>query len=134
MWMEYFNGMLLALIIEVKWNRSARRVVSQIKECQYGKALADYFGNIFPDTLKYSVQTEIEDCTWHGYPSQSPYDREQQFLCKNSGFRIYGTERALVEKWRMSARGEMICPGPPDGRKNRYQEGLGRWCGRNKVI
>ena len=49
---------------------------------------------------------EIEDCSRHGYPSQSPYYQKlKQFLCENLGLKIYGAERALLELWGMIAWG-----------------------------
>lgn len=49
---------------------------------------------------------EIEDCSWHGYPSQSPYYQKlRRFLCETLGLPVYGAERALLELWGMIAWG-----------------------------
>lgn len=64
---------------------------------------------------------EIEDCSWHGYPSQSPYYQKlRRFLCETLGLPVYGAERALLELWGMIAWG-YDTPGLTSWMKERTQ-------------
>lgn len=51
-----------ALIVELKWNKSAQGAISQIKSRQYMKALEDYKGNILLVGINYDQKTKEHSC------------------------------------------------------------------------
>jgi len=51
-----------ALIVELKWNRSAQGAINQIKEKQYIKALEKYTGEILAVGISYDKKTKVHSC------------------------------------------------------------------------
>jgi len=51
-----------ALVIELKWNRSAQTALSQIKARHYTKALEDYSGTIMLIGISYDKKTKEHSC------------------------------------------------------------------------
>lgn len=51
-----------ALIVELKWDKSARGAISQIKEKQYDRNLEDYRGNLLLVGINYDKETRIHQC------------------------------------------------------------------------
>lgn len=52
----------LALVLEVKWDQSAKGAIAQIKEKQYCKSLEEYQGNILLVGIHYDRQTREHSC------------------------------------------------------------------------
>ena len=46
-----------AIVIELKWDKSAVGAIEQIKEKQYGNALKDYQGNLLFAGINYNKKT-----------------------------------------------------------------------------
>ncbi len=58
-----------ALLVELKWNKSAEGAIAQIKQKQYSKVLEEYKGNILLVGINYDKKTKEHDCvieTWAG--------------------------------------------------------------------
>ena len=51
-----------AIIMELKWNKSAETAITQIKERQYPKALEDYAGEILLVGIDYQKETKEHTC------------------------------------------------------------------------
>lgn len=51
-----------AALIELKWDKSARGAIAQIKEKEYVDALKDYHGNILLAGINYSKKTKKHSC------------------------------------------------------------------------
>ena len=51
-----------AMIIELKWDRSVKGAIAQIKEKQYVKALEEYTGNILLVGINYDKNTKEHQC------------------------------------------------------------------------
>ena len=51
-----------AIIIELKWDKSAVGAIEQIKEKQYGNALKDYQGNLLLVGINYNKTTKKHEC------------------------------------------------------------------------
>ena len=51
-----------ALIVELKWNKSAAGAIAQIKERKYCKALEGYEGNLLLVGINYDKSTKIHEC------------------------------------------------------------------------
>lgn len=51
-----------AIIIELKWNQSAKGAIAQIKERNYVKALEDYLGNLLLVAINYDPKTKAHEC------------------------------------------------------------------------
>lgn len=51
-----------ALVVELKWDKSAKGAIAQIKERQYGNALEEYKGNIFLVGVNYDKGTKKHSC------------------------------------------------------------------------
>ena len=51
-----------AIVIELKWDKSAVGALDQIKEKQYGNALKDYQGNLFLVGINYNKTTKKHEC------------------------------------------------------------------------
>ena len=51
-----------AVVIELKWNKSASGALAQIKEKHYGNALKDYQGNILLVGINYDKATKKHEC------------------------------------------------------------------------
>ena len=51
-----------AIIIELKWNRSASGAISQIKEKVYPRVLQDFSGKILLVGINYDKKTKEHQC------------------------------------------------------------------------
>lgn len=51
-----------AIMIELKWDKSAFGAIEQIKEKQYGNALKDYQGNLLLAGINYNRKTKKHEC------------------------------------------------------------------------
>lgn len=51
-----------ALIIELKWDKSARGAIAQIKEKQYFQSLEQYKGNVLLVGINYNKKTKEHEC------------------------------------------------------------------------
>jgi hypothetical protein len=51
-----------ALVVELKWDSSAKGAIAQIKEKKYVKALGEYHGNILLVGVNYDVKTKKHEC------------------------------------------------------------------------
>ena len=52
-----------ALVIELKWNKSADTALKQIKEKHYPESLLQYTGNILIVGICYNKKTKEHQCT-----------------------------------------------------------------------
>lgn len=51
-----------ALVVELKWDKSAKGAISQIKQKQYCKSLEKYAGNILLAGINYSKKDKEHQC------------------------------------------------------------------------
>ena len=51
-----------AVVIELKWDKSASGALDQIREKQYGNALKDYQGNLLLVGINYDKDTKKHEC------------------------------------------------------------------------
>ena len=51
-----------AVVIELKWDKSASGALAQIKEKHYGNALKDYQGNLLLVGINYDKTTKKHEC------------------------------------------------------------------------
>ena len=51
-----------AVIMELKWDKSAKGAISQIKQKQYCKSLEEYDGNILLAEINYSKKDKEHQC------------------------------------------------------------------------
>ena len=51
-----------AVVIELKWDKSAVGAIEQIKEKQYGNALKEYQGNLLLVGINYNKMTKKHEC------------------------------------------------------------------------
>lgn len=51
-----------ALVVELKWNKPAQCAITQIKEKQYPKSLADYEGRILLVGISYDPESKLHEC------------------------------------------------------------------------
>lgn len=51
-----------AVVIELKWDKSAVGAIEQIKEKQYGNALKEYQGNLLLVEINYNKMTKKHEC------------------------------------------------------------------------
>lgn len=51
-----------AIVIELKWDKSAVGAIEQIREKQYGNALKDYHGSILLVGINYNKTTKKHEC------------------------------------------------------------------------
>ena len=51
-----------ALIVELKWDKSASGAISQIKEKSYVQSLKEYHGNLLLVGINYDVKTKEHEC------------------------------------------------------------------------
>ena len=59
-----------AVIMELKWDKSAKGAISQIKEKQYVDALKEYQGNLLLVGINYEKDTKTHTCVIeHAYKS-----------------------------------------------------------------
>ena len=56
----HFNK--LAVIMELKWDKSAKGAISRIKEKQYVDALKEYKGNLLLVGINYEKDTKTHTC------------------------------------------------------------------------
>ncbi|MFP3152915.1 ATP-binding protein [Lachnospiraceae bacterium ZAX-1] len=56
-----------AMIVELKWDKSAEGAISQIKEKQYVDALRDYKGNLLLVGINYSKESRKHECLMENY-------------------------------------------------------------------
>lgn len=56
-----------ALVVELKWDKSAKGAISQIKEKEYCKSLEEYKGNILLVGINYDKQTKEHECVIEEY-------------------------------------------------------------------
>ena len=57
-----FQNYYPALVVELKWDKSAVGAIEQIKEKQYGNALKDYQGNLLLVGINYNKKTKKHEC------------------------------------------------------------------------
>jgi len=58
-----------AVIMELKWDKSAKGAISQIKEKQYVDALKEYQGNLLLVGINYEKDTKTHTCVIEAYKS-----------------------------------------------------------------
>ena len=51
-----------AMIIELKWNKSAKGAINQMKEKRYIKNLESYSGNLLLVGINYNIKTKRHEC------------------------------------------------------------------------
>lgn len=51
-----------AMLIELKWNKSAQGAISQIKEKKYAGVLEEYAGNLLLVGIDYDKKTKKHEC------------------------------------------------------------------------
>jgi hypothetical protein len=51
-----------AIVVELKWDKSAKGAIAQIKEKNYGKALEDYQGDLLLVGVNYDVKSKKHEC------------------------------------------------------------------------
>lgn len=51
-----------AMVVELKWNKSAERAVEQIKDKQYAETLKEYKGNILLVGINYDKKKKKYQC------------------------------------------------------------------------
>ena len=51
-----------ALVVELKWDKSAAGAISQIKEKEYCQSLEDYQGNLLLVGINYDVKAKKHSC------------------------------------------------------------------------
>ncbi len=56
-----------AAIIELKWDKSAKGAIDQIRNRQYGEALSDYQGELLLVGINYDKKTKMHDCVIEKY-------------------------------------------------------------------
>lgn len=61
-----------ALLIELKWNKTAESAVEQIKEKCYPKSLEDYSGNLLLVGINYDEKTKEHSCRIEPYSFVKP--------------------------------------------------------------
>ena len=52
-----------ALVVELKWNKSAQTALQQIKEKRYAESLKDYAGDILLVGINYDKKTKEHSCS-----------------------------------------------------------------------
>ena len=56
-----------ALVVELKWNKSVRGAIDQIKEKEYCESLREYQGNLLLVGVNYDVKTKEHECIIEQY-------------------------------------------------------------------
>lgn len=59
-----------ALVVELKWNQSAKGAVSQIRKKEYCKSLEEYHGNLLLVGINYNKKTKEHTCVIEEYHKQ----------------------------------------------------------------
>ena len=54
-----------AMVVELKWNKSAEGAIAQIKNQEYGKGLAEYKGNLLLVGINYDKKTKQHTGEWY---------------------------------------------------------------------
>ena len=62
-----YAGEYPALIIELKWNKSARTAIQQIKEKKYPESVASYTGELLLIGISYDKKSKIHQCVIETY-------------------------------------------------------------------
>ena len=62
-----YAGEYPALIIELKWNKSARTAIQQIKEKKYPESVASYFGELLLVGISYDKKSKTHQCVIETY-------------------------------------------------------------------
>ena len=52
-----------ALLVELKWNKSVKTAIDQIKDRCYIESLQDYHGNMLLVGVNYDLKTKVHRCT-----------------------------------------------------------------------
>lgn len=58
-----YRGAYPALLVELKWNKTAETAINQIKEKRYAESLADYAGDILQVGINYDKKTKEHTCS-----------------------------------------------------------------------
>ena len=56
-----------ALLVELKWDKSATGAITQIKEKEYVQSLEEYHGNLLLVGINYDVKTKEHECVIEPY-------------------------------------------------------------------
>ena len=51
-----------ALVVELKWDKSAEGAIKQIKEKEYCRSLEEYKGNLLLVGINYDKKTQVHTC------------------------------------------------------------------------
>ena len=51
-----------ALVVELKWDKTAEGAIEQIKRREYGKSLSEYQGNLLLVGVNYEKDTRAHSC------------------------------------------------------------------------
>ena len=62
-----YNSFYPALVVELKWNKTAETAMQQIKEKRYPETLLSYTGNILLVGISYDENTKIHQCKIEKY-------------------------------------------------------------------
>lgn len=61
-----------AMLIELKWDKSAQGAISQIREKNYAGVLDEYRGNLLLVGINYNKKDKKHECIIERYTSQKP--------------------------------------------------------------
>ena len=61
------EGIEQDLVVELKWDKTAKGAIAQIKEKQYCKSLEEYRGNILLVGINYDKDTREHTCVIEDY-------------------------------------------------------------------
>ena len=67
-----------ALVVELKWNKSAATALEQIKEKRYAESLEDYAGEIILVGINYDKKTKEHTCSIEKIVKQLSFDKNKQ--------------------------------------------------------
>lgn len=56
-----------ALVVELKWDKTASGAIQQIKRKNYCRSLEDYQGNLLLVGINYNVKTKEHECEIENY-------------------------------------------------------------------
>ena len=62
-----FSGKTLAIVVELKWDKTAEGAIAQIKNKEYCRSLEEYEGNILLVGVNYNKQTKEHECVIEEY-------------------------------------------------------------------
>ncbi len=60
-----------ALVVELKWNESAKTALQQIQNKKYPDSVADYTGDILLVGINYNTKTKVHDCAIERYEKET---------------------------------------------------------------